>query len=223
MSTHTLYIRNLNEKIKVPKLKEVLTAKFSPFGKLLDVVAHKNIRMRGQAFVVFDDENAAKKAKLELENRQLFDKPMVIEFARKKSDAEVNKEGLDQFLKHKQARLVEKEQRQAKDGDKSSKKRKQNGTSVGGSAAKKNKQDVQKLSAAPPNKILFLENIPDDLDKDYFTGIFSAFPGFLEVRLFAVRHVGFVEYEEEQQAVAAKQSAEQPLGEKGVSVSYAKR
>lgn len=222
MSTHTLYIRNLNEKIKVPKLKEVLTAKFSPFGKLLDVVAHGNIRMRGQAFVVFDDENAAKKAKMELGNQELFDKPMVIEYARKKSDAEVNKEGLDEFLKHKQARLVEKEERQAKEGDKNSKKRKQNGSSTGGSAAKKKKQDEQK-NAAPPNKILFLENIPDDLDKDHITSIFSGFAGFVEVRLFAVRHVGFVEYEEEQQAVAAKQSAEKQLEEKGVSVSYAKR
>lgn len=44
----TLYVHNLNEKVKKFQLKQSLLALFSQFGKVLDIVACRGIRLRGQ-------------------------------------------------------------------------------------------------------------------------------------------------------------------------------
>jgi U2 small nuclear ribonucleoprotein B'' len=41
------------------------------------VVAHRNLRMRGQAFVSFDNSDIAKKALKEVRGFPLYGKPMV--------------------------------------------------------------------------------------------------------------------------------------------------
>lgn len=58
----TLYIRNINEKVKsrgsaalIADLKYALYILFSAFGEIAEIVAKKNNRMRGQAFIVFRD------------------------------------------------------------------------------------------------------------------------------------------------------------------------
>ena len=61
-ATETLYIQNLNEKVKIPVLKASLRGLFKSYGDVLDVVAHANLRMRGQAFVSFESADIAKKA-----------------------------------------------------------------------------------------------------------------------------------------------------------------
>ena len=60
--SETLYIQNLNEKIKIPVLKASLRGLFKSYGEVLDVVAHSNLRMRGQAFVSFESADIAQKA-----------------------------------------------------------------------------------------------------------------------------------------------------------------
>lgn len=69
----------------------------------------------------------------------------------------------------------------------------------------------------PPNKTLFLQNLPDDVDKDSLTGIFGAFEGFREVRTVPGRKgIAFVEYEAEAGAISAKErTANMPLGADG--------
>ena len=59
---NTVYINNLNEKIKKVDLKKSLYAIFSQFGSILDIMAWKNLRMRGQAFVVYKEETSATNA-----------------------------------------------------------------------------------------------------------------------------------------------------------------
>lgn len=44
------------------ELKKCLYACFSQFGKILDVVALKTFRLRGQAWVVFEDVSSATNA-----------------------------------------------------------------------------------------------------------------------------------------------------------------
>ena len=59
----------------------------------------------------------------------------------------------------------------------------------------------------PPNKILFLQNLPEDYDVDGLTTIFERFEGFREVRLVPGRKgIAFVEYEAEAGAISAKES-----------------
>lgn len=50
---------------------------FSQFGKIIDVVALKTLRMRGQAWVVFADVAAATNAKNTMQGFPFFEKPIV--------------------------------------------------------------------------------------------------------------------------------------------------
>ena len=76
----------------------------------------------------------------------------------------------------------------------------------------------------PPNRILFVQNLPDDFGKEALTDIFSRFEGFREVRTVPGRSgIAFVEYEAEAGAITAKENtASMPLknGEKIMKVTY---
>lgn len=99
----TIYINNLNEKVKTDKLKVrysslparrsarplsgtaltlldvqvSLYAVFGQFGKVMQIVASRSLRLRGQAWVVFDSVEAASKALQQMQGFVFFDKPMV--------------------------------------------------------------------------------------------------------------------------------------------------
>eukprot|EP00041_Stephanoeca_diplocostata_P012767 m.214744 g.214744 ORF g.214744 m.214744 type:complete len:339 (+) comp19077_c0_seq2:126-1142(+) len=86
LPNNTLYIQNLDEKIKEKDLKTKLKAIFKQFGNILQIVAMKSYSRRGQAFVVFDSVQAATKA-LEMQSYPLTpEKPMRINYAKTKSD-----------------------------------------------------------------------------------------------------------------------------------------
>ncbi|PPR05645.1 hypothetical protein CVT24_002870 [Panaeolus cyanescens] len=51
----TLYINNINDKINKEELKIQLYALFTTYGKIIDIIASKSPKMRGQAFLVFTD------------------------------------------------------------------------------------------------------------------------------------------------------------------------
>ncbi|KAG0051391.1 hypothetical protein BGZ83_003814 [Gryganskiella cystojenkinii] len=106
-ATPSLYIKNLNEKIKLEVLKKSLTTIFGQYGEVLDIVAHSNIRMRGQAFVIFGDSQAATKAMSEVQSFPLYGKPMVIQYAKSKSDVHAKRDGT--FDQHHAERLQRKE------------------------------------------------------------------------------------------------------------------
>ncbi|KAK9330315.1 hypothetical protein V1520DRAFT_369635 [Lipomyces starkeyi] len=199
--SETLYVRNLDESIKIPLLKESLDAVFSPYGNIVDIVAHGNIRMRGQAFVVFDDVESASEALDEVQGFELFDKPMVIQFAKTKSDVTVKQQGEEAFEEHKKLRLEAKGTLLICSVNN---KRKRAGGAIAGRPAKRVAGPPDEL--LPPNKILFLQNLPDDIAADRLTEAFEKFPGFFEVRLVPGRKgIGFVEYETDENAVVAKE------------------
>lgn len=100
--------KNLEERIKPDQLKEALSEVFSEYGNVIDIVAKKNLKAKGQAFIVFDDVGAAQKAIEEVQGFELFEKPMVLDYAKSKSDAIVQKEGNEEFETHKRRRLAEK-------------------------------------------------------------------------------------------------------------------
>jgi U2 small nuclear ribonucleoprotein B'' len=92
-SCETLYIQNLNEKIKIDGLclrsafecalnahtvlKATLRGLFKSYGEVVDVIAHSNLRMRGQAFVSFSSKESAQKALKDVQRFPLYSKPMV--------------------------------------------------------------------------------------------------------------------------------------------------
>ena len=90
-------------------MKDALTEIFSEYGNIIDLVAKKNLRAKGQAFIVFDDVQAAGNAIEEVQGFELFDKPMVLDYAKTRSDATVEREGGEEQLEaYKRKRLAEK-------------------------------------------------------------------------------------------------------------------
>merc|ERR1711959_676650 len=83
----TIYVNNLFEKISKEDTKKVLYAVFGQFGKVIDVVAFKTNRLRGQAWVVFADVSSATNAIKLMQGFPLFEKPLKIQYAKSKSDA----------------------------------------------------------------------------------------------------------------------------------------
>ena len=73
----TLYIKNLNDKVQKEELRHQLYAHFTTYGRVIDVVALKTQKMRGQAFVVFSDLAGATAALRACEGIIFYDKPMV--------------------------------------------------------------------------------------------------------------------------------------------------
>ena len=61
----------------VTELKKSLFAIFSQFGHIVDIVASKTLKMRGQAFVVFKDVPSATNALRSMQGFPFYDKPMV--------------------------------------------------------------------------------------------------------------------------------------------------
>lgn len=76
-ASEVVYVHNLNEKIKLPIMKQSLKVLFREYGRVLAVTAHSNVRMRGQAFVTLDSKRAAANAVREVEKFPLYGKPMV--------------------------------------------------------------------------------------------------------------------------------------------------
>lgn len=76
-ASETIYIKNLNEKVKLPIMRQSLEALFSTYAPVLSITMHGNLRMRGQAFVSFDSKVPAAKAVKEVVGFPLYGKPMV--------------------------------------------------------------------------------------------------------------------------------------------------
>lgn len=74
---HTIYINNLNDRVKMLTMKQALHAAFSQFGPIVDIVIRKSYRLRGQAFIIFRDIESAAQALRSLQGFPLYDKPMV--------------------------------------------------------------------------------------------------------------------------------------------------
>lgn len=83
---HTIYINNLNEKIKKDELKKSLYAIFSQFGQILDILVARTMKMKGQAFVIFKEVNSASNALRSMQGFPFYDKPMRIQYAKQDSD-----------------------------------------------------------------------------------------------------------------------------------------
>lgn len=82
----TLYVKNLPDKIRKPDLRLSLYTLFSTYGTVLDVVAMKTVKMRGQAHVVFRDIQSSTQAMRALQGFDFFGKDMNITYARGSSD-----------------------------------------------------------------------------------------------------------------------------------------
>ncbi|KAJ1812392.1 hypothetical protein LPJ75_003672, partial [Coemansia sp. RSA 2598] len=103
----TIYLRNLNDKIQKDVLKRALYSLCISYGRILDIVALKTMKMRGQAFVVFDDITSATAAMRQLNGKHIFGRPISAEYALSKSEVVAKEDGSYRFgeqRKHMSAR-----------------------------------------------------------------------------------------------------------------------
>ncbi|KAJ5120642.1 U1 small nuclear ribonucleoprotein [Penicillium bovifimosum] len=213
-------VKNLDERIKVDQLKSALEEIFSEYGNIIEVVAKTNLKAKGQAFIVFDNVESATRAIDEINGFDLFDKPMVLAYAKTPSDATVQREGGSEELEaHKRRRLAEKERKQAQEALEAQKKLKRPAVAAEPARpAKTTKGAGLKPTTGtpaavipdeylPPNKILFLRELPDDATEESLTAVFNRFEGFQEVRIVPGRKgIAFVEYQSEAGAISAKEA-----------------
>jgi len=203
----SIYVNNLNERIKKEELRKSLYAMFSQFGTVLDVVALKTLKMRGQAFVVFKDIPSATRAMRSMQNFPFYDKPMRIQFARGKSDIiskmdgtfveKVKKKTIDKRKAEEEPTEAKKPQKRQTTQKPEKKKEKKEEGGVGAPAHLQPKQQ-------PPNKILFVENLPEQTTDLMLSMLFQQFPGFKEVRMVSGKTgIAFVEFENEIEAGVA--------------------
>ncbi|KAI3636140.1 hypothetical protein MIR68_005492 [Amoeboaphelidium protococcarum] len=249
----TLYIRNLNEKINLKVLKNALRGIFQIYGQVREVLAWKNIRMRGQAFVVFADVDQATAA-LAVDGFPLFGKQMQVRYAA--SDTFRLSQSLKNGDKTDHQKHLRPQQSQKQTEYQQSKframaeKARVNGLAgtkrqLLSSAAPTSGPMVGAFGVAgaivrppfmapgsmrplfsapqttivhsvpdellPPNKILYLQNLPTGVTQNDIQSLFESISGFMEVRLVPGRHdIAFVEFDNEQHAAMARSS--QPNG-----------
>lgn len=249
---HTIYVNNLNERVKIPELKKCLYAIFSKFGKIIDIVAAKNLRMRGQAFIIFDQSDSAAQALTSMQSFPLYDKPLRIQFA--KSDSDI-------IAKRKNTFVERPKRRNDSDTPSISKKEKRRQQQ----AAKQEQQRLVKAQMAAqfpnlpagmppmmpgmppmmmpppmpsrpvlhppifggemPNNILFVSNL-QDANEAMLTTLFKAYNGFREVRLIPGRDgIAFVEFDLEHHAAMAKDGLQgfKITPDKAMMITFAKK
>uniref|UniRef100_A0A8V0Z9Y2 Small nuclear ribonucleoprotein polypeptide B2 n=1 Tax=Gallus gallus TaxID=9031 RepID=A0A8V0Z9Y2_CHICK len=202
---HTIYINNINDKIKKEELKRSLYALFSQFGHVVDIVALKTMKMRGQAFVIFKELGSSTNALRQLQGFPFYGKPMRIQYAKTDSD----------IISKMRGTFADKEKR----------KEKKKAKSLEQSANAANKKIIQ-VPDNPPNYILFLNNLPEETNEMMLSMLFNQFPGFKEVRLVPGRHdIAFVEFENECQAGAARDALQgfKITPSHAMKITYAKK
>ncbi|CAD6964815.1 unnamed protein product [Tilletia controversa] len=228
-ANETVYIRNLNEKVKLEVLKETLTNLFSLYGGVVSVTAHGNVRMRGQAFVALDNKKSAHKAVKEVQGFPLYGRPVQVTFAKTLSDSIVMKKMKDSgeepsaeeegntFQLHKKQRLEHKKEvrvevRKKQLARKIAEKRAAAGETDGvapmaSASAAQRRQNVQMPDEyVPPHKILFLQNIAPKFGKNELEDMFTPMPNLVEVRTIPGKSdIAFVEFTDIPSSGAARE------------------
>lgn len=216
----TLYVNNLKDKPTKAQLSKALYSVFSAYGKVLDIVVSKKQGLRGQAWVVFESVSQASAAMSELQNFPVFDKPMRIAFAHRKSFASAKADG--EFnpafvAADKAASVARAAAREAQAGGVPG----SAGPAEGQAAAPRNAP----ISSEPPSDMLLVSNLPVDMDEAEVTKLFNVYDGFQTVRVVPGRGLAFVQYDTVSQSTPALQGMHNyalPSGQR-ITVAFAKK
>jgi len=231
----TLYVNNLNEKIKVPELKCCLTELFGTYGEVIDIIAFGSLKKKGQAFLVYRDISCATNAMRALQGFVFLDKPLRISYAKSKSDVVSQEDGTFKP--------------RGKLGDKAAKEEELKEKKGGPGPARPKAAEAKHKASAPaakmmphpgaapqkaegsedkegqPSNVLFVENLPPEVNEMMLTMLFRQYPGFQEARLIKGRNVAFIEYSDELQAGIAKHGLQgfMVTPEMALKISFAKQ
>lgn len=210
-------------------------------------MAKKNLKAKGQAFVVYESEEDAQDAIDTLQGFDLFNdgRKLVLAFAKSRSDATVLRVDGDEALEeHKKHRIAEKgaqshlivtvsrtnsilERKRALEAANATQAKRVAADSLAERPAKTTKPATQAPGMVPeellpPNKILFIRELPENYGSEMLNALFSRYPGFKEIRMVPGRAgIAFVEYLDEESAVRVKEEMNGvALGDSKIKVTY---
>lgn len=204
-------------------MKKVLHCCFSQFGKILDVVVMSKFRLRGQAWVVFDEIEAATKALKGLQGFPLYEKPIKIQYAYDKSDAIAKRDGTFKPRDKEEVARINKEKRERLQRKRGAKAMEEDGGEGGPQEAPARRAPA---AAAEPHHILFVENLPEATTSDMLSMLFKQFNGFKEVRMVPAKPgISFVEFGDAMQAGVALNGLQgfKITPEKAIQVTFGKK
>ncbi|KAH9786502.1 U1 small nuclear ribonucleoprotein A [Citrus sinensis] len=187
------------------ELKQSLHAVFKQFGTILEILAFKTLKHKGQAWLVFKDVASATAAVEKMQGFPFYDKPMVRRRKKRKDQHDANQAGMGLNPAYAGAYGATPPLSQI--------------PYPGGA------KSVIPEAPAPPNNILFVQNVPHDTTPMALQMFFSQFPGFKEVRMVEAKPgIAFVEYGDEMQATVAMQSLQSlKIGQQQLLITYAKK
>lgn len=180
----TLFCYNLSTKIHIIDLRNLLFEFFSPYGKVIDVVASKaDPKKRGNAFIVFSEIGSATAALRDLQGREFLGRVIGINYGKTKSDKVAMLEGTYKIRKRKAADQA----------------------MVPSTADASIAPPPEKRAApsAPPGASLFVENLPSMMTGAALAMLFKQYLGYQRSRLVEGRCVAFVDFTNEIQAEVA--------------------
>ncbi|EIN10918.1 RNA-binding domain-containing protein [Punctularia strigosozonata HHB-11173 SS5] len=192
----TLYVNNLNDKVNKEELRAQLYALFTTYGKVIDVIASKTPKMRGQAFLVFSELAGATSALRACEGMVFYDKPLRIQYAKTKSYATLKKEDPN-FVPpnpaHAPQGVFSASEKRGREDDSENirpvKKEKQDDGSddeemeIEDDDDAPPKQQHQQQSEVQPSARLMASNLPQEVTEDMLSVLFQQYQGFLSVQV----------------------------------------
>ena len=207
----TLYIKNLNEKIKIDELKEALNKEFSQFGEIIEIRVRNTIRLKGQAFISFKTKEQSSKAKKNLNDKLFLNKKLIIEFAKNPSDSILMLQGK---LTEKQKKLKDLSRKRIRDEfyenlknevEQLKNKKNNNNNEIIEINNLNNENEIKiKINPEELNKSLFVQGLNNSVTNQMLVDLFkNNLQGFKEVKYFPTKGICFVEYDTVENATKA--------------------
>ncbi|CAK7897643.1 U1 small nuclear ribonucleoprotein A [[Candida] anglica] len=201
----TLYLQNLNEKVSINTLKNKLSGIFSTYGKIIQLTAHKNLKMKGQAFITYQDIESAQTALKNLQKFIIFDKPVKISYSKSNSDNHyIIKTGekdteIKEIIERKEAKRLRNEAQRVEELKKrpSSKVLDSDTSKPTFDASKPKRIKIEDWKSLPPNNVLLIQNLPDSTTQESLFSYFETQKGFINVRFVKIRKLAFIEFDNE--------------------------
>lgn len=190
----TLYIKNIDWKIKKGLLRRALYSLFTRHGKVLEIITLRKDGLRGQAFVIMADVQCATAALQAEQGLTFFGKDLVIEFARNKSDRIAKRDGDPPRRAKKKMKEAAKDAVQPQVSE--------DAPVAGDESAPPPMEPT--IPSAPPSKLLLAQNLPAECNEMALAMLFQQYKGYVEVRV-PRPGLAFIEFTDEPSATLALQ------------------
>ncbi|BFU22500.1 U1snRNP-specific protein, putative [Entamoeba histolytica HM-1:IMSS-B] len=210
----TLYINNLDQSIKPNRIRDSLNTVFGAYGNVLQVCVRKSLKMRGQAFVIYDTKESAQFAMESLQNHELFDRPMHINYSKVESDIIVKKQGKE-ITRERKPKQIKVQIEKTLEHEESP---------INQDIEKKESNETKLPPNSPTkytNNRLFIKSVPQNVSKQRLEELFKQQEGFVEVRYIVIKGnaVAFIEFKDE---ISSEKAMQKGIGQsEGIILQFA--